>query len=132
MKGFGIHERDVSRQVKDFLEWRGWRMVRMNVTKMKDKAGQWIQFGENGMADYLALYYMPNERPGAALAMWVEIKGPGGKLSPDQVTWHGNELACGGCVVVAREFTEFEAWYWEQFSWLHKQQGQQHLFSQAQ
>ena len=125
MKGFELKEKHVSQQVKDFLEWQGWRLVRNNVTKLRDYAGHWTSYGEVGMPDFLALYYCQHDHPGVAVALWVEVKKADGKLSPQQVVWHTAELARGGCVVVASHFEDFEKWYWEHFLWLHHTQGQQ-------
>ena len=127
-----LKERDVTRQITDFLKWRGWRLIRNNVTKMKDYAGNWTSYGEVGMPDYLAVYYCQEDgRPGLAACLWVEFKQLGKKLRPNQILWHRDELTRGACVVVADEFDQFEKFYWENFAWLHHSQGQCHLFQQT-
>lgn len=126
---FELKERDVSRQVKEFLEWHGWRVIRNNVTKVKDRTGKWTSYGEVGMPDLLALLYInTNPHPAVSLALWVEMKKPGGRLSPQQVEWHRNEMVRGGLVVVASQLEDFETWYLKTFSWVHNQQGQACLF----
>ena len=84
---WALRERDVTGQVTDFLKWRGWRLIRNNVTKMKDRTGRWTSYGENGMPDYTALYYLPDEKPGLACVIWLELKKPKGKPAPAQLAW---------------------------------------------
>lgn len=132
MKAVSLHlrERDVSQQVKDFLGFRGWRVFRNNVTRLQDKNGKWIAFGEPGMPDLLALHYrLDTKFTGMAACLWVEVKQPGGKPRPHQAEWHKTETAMGATVVVVDDFRVFEDWYWEEFGWVHQVQlGQRHLF----
>lgn len=127
-----LRERDVSRQIRDFLSFRGWRVLRNNVGGTRDQTGNYVPFGEPGMADLLALYYFPKDQPGAAASLWVEVKQAGARLRPNQVTWHAAELARGAIVVVADDFEKFHDWYWSEMAWVHSTQlGQGHLFQQA-
>ena len=128
---FKLRERDVTKQVSDFLAWRGWRLIRLNVGKVEHRKGEWTAYGENGMPDFLALYYFSDSRPAASLALWVEMKQQGASLKPHQAEWHRNEIIRGAAVIVADEFEAFERFYWENFGWVHSAQGQQHLFSTA-
>ena len=69
---FQCAERDVTRCVREYLELRHWRPVRIN-------AGA---FGKAGMPDYLFLRYRaPMD------FFWVEFKAPGGRLGPLQQEW---------------------------------------------
>lgn len=129
-----LRESDVSKQIRDFLEFRGWRVIRMNVTKTQDKSGRWTSFGEVGQPDYLCLFYKLNRAnpPGCSVALWVEVKQKGGKLREVQAQWHRDEALRGATVVVADDFRDFESWYWECFGWVHQlQSGQGHLFQPA-
>jgi len=129
--GLHLRERDVARQIKDFLGFRGWRIVRHNVTKIRDRTGRWTSFGENGMPDLQAIYYLRHGQPGATATLWVETKQATGRLRPQQADWHRDELARGAVVVVARKFEDFEKFYWEVLGWVHgPQHGQGHLFRQ--
>ena len=127
-----LREREISQQVRDFLNWKGWRILRNNVTTVRDHAGNWTSFGEKGMPDFTALFYLQHARPGMAVCLWVEVKQKDGVLRPHQVVWHRDETARGGLVVVARDFEEFERFYWEHFAWVHGEQGQGLLFQPVQ
>jgi hypothetical protein len=100
-------ERDIQRTVCDFLRAHGWRLVRLNVTKMPIK-GQWVSFGERGMPDYLALYYLPD---GRAVVLWLEFKRPKGKAAEHQQLWHEAERRLGAVVVQVDSFDNFLALY---------------------
>lgn len=126
-----LRERDVSQQVRDFLSFRGWRVLRNNVTKAKDYAGNWTSYGEPGMPDFLALFYFRKEQPGACAALWVECKQEGARLRANQVVWHTAEIARNALVVVADDFETFHQWYWSNLSWVHNSSlAQGHLFPQ--
>lgn len=107
-----LKERDVSKQVKDFLEWRGWRPVRFQRTVIP---GQ-FQAGEPGMPDFLMLRYL---WPGACGAMRIEFKHPStGRATAEQVKWHNNERARGALVVQVDDLDTFTRWYEKQFAWI--------------
>lgn len=121
-----LRERDVTRQICEFMEWHGWRAMRNQVITSQNIAGGWIKAGEKGMPDWLFIHYF-DLRPAAAVVLWVEVKAEGEGLRPDQVTWHQKELARGGFVVLADKFETFRDWYLETFEWLHKSVGQGQL-----
>lgn len=100
-------ERDVTRITCDFLRAHNWRLVRLNVTSMPLK-GQWVSFGERGMPDWLAIYYLPD---GLAVLLWLEFKSKKGKLSLDQELWHIREEKCGATVCTISDFESFHDWY---------------------
>jgi hypothetical protein len=79
-------EREIQKQVKDFLRWRGWRIVRHQVTVASTGAST-FSVGEKGMADLQAIYYIAGNRPGLTLTLWVETKRLGKKLRPEQEVW---------------------------------------------
>lgn len=112
-----LSERDVARQISDFLKWRGWRRLRTSSGITTNQAGNTFRFGEKGMPDFLFIRYYPKILP-KALVLWVETKRPrGGKRSPDQIAWHEREAALGALVITAYDFESFEVWYAQTLSW---------------
>jgi len=123
-------ERDVAKQLRDFLEFRGWRRVRMTVG-MAMGGGGMMSLGERGMPDLLYIRYFTKPR-GGALAFWAETKRPGGgkdcrcragdkKLCRhcQQRKWREEERLRGALVVVVDDLREFHEWYDSTFGWLH-------------
>jgi len=108
-------ERHVSRQVRDFLEYRGWRAIRMQRTVIPGS----FQTGEKGMADYLFVRYLPEVKPGCSLTLWVETKRPGGPLRKHQPEWHAEERLRGAQVWVVDDFDLFARNYERVWGWLH-------------
>lgn len=109
-------ERDVTGQVKSYLEFRGWRLIRHNVTTIQSAYGQWTHFGEKGMPDYLALKYLPD---GVSLHLWLEFKKLKGVLEAHQLKWHNTERLRGALVWKVDEIKAFIARYEAQFGWVH-------------
>jgi len=123
-----LKERDVAKQVSDFLEFRGWRRLRNQVGLATNMGGHTIRFGEKGMADLLFLLYLPQQSPTGeciphAMVMWLETKRKGGKLSLDQTVWQAAERARGALVLNVDHFEIFAAWYDVQLGWLHSASG---------
>jgi hypothetical protein len=116
-RGFTLKllEKDITRQVCDYLGFRGWRSLRMQRTVLPGS----FQTGEPGEADYLFLYYMTGGRPGSTLALWIEFKAPNGRLRKGQAEWHARERLRGGLVWVVDSFEDFEATYKQKFGGLH-------------
>jgi len=125
-------ERDVTRQIRDFLRAHGWRPIRMQRTVVP---GQ-FQSGEPGMADYQFVHYLAQIRAALALVIWTEmksptdrrrctchlraIKGKKGKCTPcTQADWRRNEEAKGALFGPGYDFDVFQEWYWKHFAWLH-------------
>jgi hypothetical protein len=102
-----LKERDVTRQVCDYLGFRGWRALRMQRTVLPGS----FQTGEPGQADYLFLRYMLGGKPGSTLSLWIEFKAPGGRLRKGQAEWHVRERLRGGLVWVVGSFEAFEEAY---------------------
>src|SRR3954471_23847576 len=109
MHALPLAERDVQRQVCDFLGWRGWRRLRNQSGVATNAGGHTFRFGEKGIPDLLFLRYIP-ERPGVGLVLWVETKRPKGRLSPDQIKWQDEERARGALIANAYEFEAFSEW----------------------
>jgi VRR-NUC domain len=107
-------EKEVTQQVKDFLAYRGWRPIRMMRTAVPGS----FSVGEPGMPDFLFCRYL--DKPmGACLALWIEMKRPGGKLRDGQPEWHARERARGATVWVVDDFDFFANLYEKHFGWLH-------------
>jgi hypothetical protein len=113
-----LREKDVTRQVCDYLGFRGWRPIRMQRTVLPGS----FQTGEPGQADYLFLRYLPGGKPGSTVALWIEFKAPNGRLRKGQAEWHARERLRGGPVWVVDSFEDFEEAYDLEFSWLHTEE----------
>ena len=125
-------ERDVTKAIKQFMQLRGWRALRMQSGTFTNPQFGVHQIGEPGMPDYLFLYYLADAE---CVALWVEMKRPGddgkcrckpgGKLCRTcrQTKWRVNELMRGAVVVEARNLETFGAWYEKYFAWLHGPDG---------
>lgn len=119
-----LSEAQIERQCSDFLALDGWRGLKTDPCSDRRRGKG---FGELGMADHLYIrylppgvlrYYLPPDRygPGLAQVLWVEYKGPRGKLSPHQITWATNERDRGAMVAQATvdfapSFDGFTDWY---------------------
>jgi hypothetical protein len=112
-------EKHVSRQVRDFLEARGWRILRNGCTKFRDYSGRWTQIGEVGAPDFLALKYLDKSR-GVAVALWIELKrSTRGRLSEDQAKWRDAETRLGAIVLRVDDVDDFMRLYDQRFAWIH-------------
>ncbi len=123
-------EKDVAKQIKDFLAAKGWRCVR---TQFAHTPGM-FSTGEPGMADYLFLRYMPAEAaPARCLAMWVEVKGPNDQRTCRcragekkickvcrQKAWHDRERQRGALVWELSALNRLLVEYEREFGWLHR------------
>ena len=94
-----LAERDITRTVRDYLELRGWRPVRIN-------AGP---FGKAGMPDFLWLHYK------RGLHFWTEFKAPTGRVGPLQAEWIEAERKRGATVLVVGDVDAFISFYEERF-----------------
>lgn len=123
-------EKDIAKQIKDFLQARGWRIVR---TQFAATPGM-FSTGEPGMCDVLAIRYMPvAAAPARCLACWIEFKGPNDqrqcRCRPGekkickvcrQSAWQKREKDQGAMVVVADSLSKFEGDYEFYFGFLHR------------
>jgi hypothetical protein len=114
-RGFTLLEKDVTRQVRDYLAFRGWRALPMQRTVLPGS----FQSGEPGQADYLFLRYMGGGKPGETLSLWLEFKAPGGQLRKGQSEW---QRLRGGIVWVVDSFDGFEETYDHEFGWIHAEE----------
>lgn len=106
-----LRERDVMRLTCDFLLADRWRLFRMNVATVQF-GERWVPFGEKGMPDYLALYYLADS---LAAVLWLEFKAPRGRLSRIQELWHARERKDGATICVVNDFDSFREFYRDRF-----------------
>jgi hypothetical protein len=72
-----LSENNVEGACLDILRLRGYLVLRQESGLFKTPDGRWIRVGQKGLPDYAALH-------GQHLSFLLEVKRPGGKLSPDQ------------------------------------------------
>jgi hypothetical protein len=112
-------ERDVTKQVKDFMEFRGWRPVRMQRTVVPGA----FQTGEPGIPDFLFVRYLRTAFSGLSVAVWIELKrARGGKVSDEQHKWRDREKARGAIVLKASNIADFEREYERLFGWMRTEE----------
>jgi hypothetical protein len=91
-------ERDIQAALADWLRWHGWLVERRNVgmIPVAGKGGAFRKSHERGDADLLCIR--------AGRVVKVEVKRPGGKLSPAQrerrEAWdcHGGDWVTATCI----------------------------------
>lgn len=114
-----LNERNVMRQVKDFLQWRWWRYIRLQSGMVTSPTAGVFRVGERGMPDACAMRFFGYPF-GAALVLFIEFKAPNGRLRDDQIAWHSDARRRGAKVWVISSLECFEQSYAEQFGWLHR------------
>lgn len=85
-----LKESDIQRQIKDYLQWNGWFVV-----KIHQSLGSY-----RGIADLYAIR--------AGRHVWIEVKAPAGRQSVDQIRFQADIEAHGGEYVVARGVEDVE------------------------
>jgi len=83
-------ERDIQRQIKEYLQWQGWFCV-----KIHQSLGSY-----RGIADLYAI------RDGRSI--WIEIKTSAGRQSDDQRQFQADIEGHGGTYIVARSVEDVE------------------------
>lgn len=141
VRALELLENQVEKQIREFLEWDGWivRKMEQNYSPRKRKS-----VGETGMADLLAIRYGPHPRAQQlgetwcqedAEVLWIETKrlvaSPARKRSGfkmrqswpkstraanHQKAWHARERLRGALTLIAGEDFEasiegFHRWY---------------------
>jgi hypothetical protein len=117
-----LRESDVKQQITDFLWLHGWRIIRLNVVKGRIQGGGWIQQGEKGMPDLLAIKPFTVEVSPVTVyykhhldGFFVETKAKDGKPSSEQKAWQQEARRFGFTVLQSRSFEQFKQWYARQF-----------------
>lgn len=129
-----LSESDVTKQIRDFLEWRQWRCIRHNRSIVTMPGAGIVSFGEPGMPDLQFIRYVPTEGiPGAAIVLWLELKATGKKAqcrcptkkpgqrctACDQKNWKDRERKRGAVVWQIDSIELFEKMYRSTFAYLH-------------
>ena len=108
-------EASVQRAVMDLLAAERIFAIRMNTGAFKD-GKRFVRFGLKGMADILAFPQAkhqvgPNGSPWwLPHPLWLEIKAPTGKQSPEQKSFQEQVEAQGHSYLVARSSDDVLAW----------------------
>ena len=126
-------EKDVQKQIIDFLSLRGWRFYRTHFAHIPGANSA----GELGAPDGIVTRYMPTpEVPARCMTWWLEFKGPRDQRTCQckldkkgktvlckvcrQKKWHERERQRGALVIQTSSLDAFAAWYDVQFGWLHR------------
>jgi hypothetical protein len=103
-------ERLIALECSKVLSEDGWRLIPCEPISARSRGRG---FGEVGMPDLLCLRY---GRQGTAECLWIEWKGPSGRLQKHQQEWHTKERARGALTAIAgvdfkASVTGFRSWY---------------------
>jgi len=121
-----LDEKAVVRQIRDYMEYRGWRYFRTGVV-----AGPGYSIGEPGCADSQFIYYDTDKTERATcLLIWCEFKSPDDKRKCNcaigkickvcrQRQWQERERQRGAVVIQTDSFVEFATWYERHYGYLH-------------
>jgi hypothetical protein len=85
-----------------YLQVRGIYHWRNSVGSVQIRPGQWYRFGKIGSSDILGVL------PGGRF-LAIEVKAPGGRLSPEQKQFLAEIRDLGGLAVVAKSYRDIEA-----------------------
>lgn len=97
-------ERDVTKQVTEYLAVHGWEMIRLHAGTVK-KRGCFIRLGRIGRLDWVAVH---PKHP----AFYVEMKrNKGGVVSDEQAAEISKLIRLGYKVAVPFSIDEFMAWF---------------------
>jgi len=83
-------ETAVKRQVKDWLRWKGWFYFHI----------------QQGLGSYKGIPDLIAVKDGVVL--FIEVKAPNGKLTPDQKKFKKDLEEHGGKYIVARDYRDIE------------------------
>ena len=93
-------ENDVERACLDLLRLHGYYVVRLQSGRFKTSDGRWVTVGEPGLPDYVCV----------KSDFFLEVKRPGGKLSPAQINKIFELSSCGFRVATIDSVERLEAW----------------------
>lgn len=102
-----LSEKEVTRQIVDYMLSNRWYPIRMNSGLVSTPDGRRIKVGQAGVPDYIFIR--------ATDYVLVEMKRPGGSLSPAQKDWHRYAEIAGFPVIVADGLGTFIAAYRERW-----------------
>ena len=96
-------ERDIQRQIIDWLGWQGIFAFRTNTgaAMLPGRAGkpQLVRFGFKGVSDILGIV-------GQGQFLSIEVKRPGGKLTIDQEVFRELVVKNGGLYILAKSLDD--------------------------
>jgi len=99
----GPRESDIQRAIMDYLAARGFRVFRRNVMGIVPmKKGGVVRVGVKGQADLYGWFRYNG------IHIEVEVKRPGGTLTPEQGAWLDNARADGAVAFVVDSVEECE------------------------
>ena len=111
-----LREADVSKQVNDFLNLRGWRVTRLPAGVVTHQSGRRMKIGETGRADWECTRPSASGR-GHVDHFFREDKAPAGRRGAAQVAWSRRMEAEGYLVCTIPPgmdgLTWFREWYRE-------------------
>lgn len=102
-----VPERDVIRGVLGYCQLRGGYAYRQNTggATFRNKGSNkeyFVQFGEKGASDVIAVMPGSSYRNGVADVLFIECKTETGTQSDEQVAWQAEIESRGGTYIVAR------------------------------
>lgn len=98
-----VTEAQTQRAVIEYLAAKRYFYLRMNSGSLPNAQGRPVRFGTPGCADIMAI--LPSKLP-----MWLEIKSPTGKQSPEQKAFQEEVEAHGHMYMVVRNISELIEW----------------------
>lgn len=111
-------EAQIQASIMDYLAARRIFAIRMNsgavVSEYKGRT-RMIRYGMKGMADVLAFHYLGDEKTpfdsglNQVTPLWIEVKAPKGRTTPDQDAFAEMVQAEGHRYIVARSIEDVEA-----------------------
>jgi hypothetical protein len=120
-----IKEKDVEKQIRDFLAFRGWKVIKTDVIRAGKTKRGYIRAGEIGQADTVCIRPANDGSHAAAgQIFFAELKRIGARTKPkrreSQAAWAAEMRARGFICYHAPDglddaFAHFEAFYRETF-----------------
>lgn len=110
IKSIPLTEKQVTEQVKGFLEAKGWTYIRLNSGLLRTPDKRFMRVGKVGLPDAVAVYGC--YASGYTKTLFLEYKrSSGGKVSKSQSEWHQEALKKKLVVLVVSDFKEFRKQY---------------------
>lgn len=96
-----VLEKDIQRQILDWLQWQGVYCWKNHSTGIKKENGSWIPVGKKGVSDILGIL-----KGGIFLA--IEVKSKRGKITVEQQEFLDSITTNQGIAFVARSLEDCE------------------------
>lgn len=105
-----LTEKQVTEQVKQFLEINGWTYLRLQSGLLRTADKRFLRVGKAGLPDAVAFHGC--YEPGYTKTLFLEFKkSSGGKLSPEQEAWRLAAIKKRLMFMVVSDFKEFKQQY---------------------